>query len=214
MRRTASMSVVAILAAALAGCDDATPPPPPTVAPQPVVPPEPAAPTTQELLTGPRHDIPLVEMPIVLTAPVSWSMRSLTDATSLIVLGGPAPSGDVAIRLGKLNSITNEMVEPYIRGIRDRSGRLDAGTLAFDVRELDGLRLIETVQPEYGGFVAWKVRLLLPQGKTHDQYELSFFGLTREQYDRDAEFLRAILHTARPTEVPVGPATTTAPAAP
>jgi hypothetical protein len=56
------------------------------------------APTTQELLTGPKKHLRLVGMPLALDVPPSWDLKSLADG-ALILVSGPATSAEISIQL-------------------------------------------------------------------------------------------------------------------
>jgi hypothetical protein len=56
-------------------------------------------PTTQELMKEPRRPLKLGAFPLVVDAPKSWKVGSLLGSGQILVLEGPATSGDVTIQL-------------------------------------------------------------------------------------------------------------------
>jgi hypothetical protein len=56
------------------------------------------APTTQELLNGPKKTLRLANFPLSLEVPKSWNLGSMGNG-EIITAGGPANSGEITIQL-------------------------------------------------------------------------------------------------------------------
>lgn len=199
MKTIVAPSILALLAVALAlGCEpeEPTPPPAPQETPAADVP---QRPTTRELLEGPRHDLALGSLPATISVPKSWELKSPTGQIPVIVLAGPTPSGEVLLRLSRLNTLTPQTQQLYLDRVRQEAAN-SPNTLFFEIREEGGFKVIESVRPAGDATVDWKMRLLASNGLNFDQYEVSFLALPRSVYDADANFLRSLLRTIKLTD--------------
>jgi len=207
--RLLSPALLLSLAAAFAfvvGCDD-TPTPPPSVAAPPQTAPArridlPERPTTQQILTARRQPLPLGEIPATLEVPDPyWKLNE--PAPRIVVLQGPAPAGDVTVRLSRqevdnrFTLFSAERVKAMIDAAQADAARDPARNLLVNARDLGDARILErrTLQ---GDTVAWTINLFVPGGDTpgnYVPYQLGFLGLTKAQYDADRDFLESTFRT-------------------
>jgi hypothetical protein len=87
------------------GCDDKNEVPPEVLKAQ-KQPPAPTGPTTRELLEGPKKTLQLAEYPLALDVPPAWNLKSQGAEGDLIMVGGPASSGEIAIQLVQQNNVS------------------------------------------------------------------------------------------------------------
>jgi hypothetical protein len=66
------------------------------------LPPRENLPTTQELLTGEKKTLKLGEFPLSLQVPRTWQLKSWGDVSTVIMVTGPASSGEISIQLVQL----------------------------------------------------------------------------------------------------------------
>lgn len=188
---------------ALAGCDDNTqmPPPPPGVRDVPQkADPAPPVPTTQQLEDGPRKDEKLGALPLTARVPESWGIE--TELGNLVFLKGHAPHGQVRVRMAQLSSVPMEKLEDILKAGKRDADAQKGNALFFDTREANDLRVMENVRSgsrtESGTALEWTVWVFRKNLDNYDAYELSFYGLTREQYEQDKPFLRKIVESIKP----------------
>lgn len=194
-----------LLAAMLAtglGCepDDARPPAG-AGNPGATSPPASARPSTQALLEGPRHDLKLDFLPLTMSVPESWQLKTISGEVAVTVLSGPSPHGDVAIRLSRLITLTPQTADLYLEKVRQDAAAPNAN-LFFEIRQQGGMRVVESIRASRDETVDWKLRLLVSNGLNFDQYELSFLALPRSLYEADVEFLRSLLTSVRLADQP------------
>ena len=131
MLRSRSNSVAAFLVAAgtmAVGCDEKPTLPPDLVSPPAAsAPTETAAPTTQELLSGPRKQVGLGTVPLKASVPQLWSIKSLNGG-SIHLLGGPAPLGLVQIQIAQRPMVTAEKLQLLISNAK-KELKTDAATV-------------------------------------------------------------------------------------
>lgn len=203
MTRKACLS--ALLAASLLGigCDQVPEPPPETVAPpaqQDADPDRPDQPTTEELLTGERKPLRIGVIPAEITVPASWKMRAVDTAGEFMVVEGRTPHETVYIRSSQLIPIKPETYELYLNQLQ-RENAANTQLLKSDIRDQGGFKVIETITPNNAGAVPavdWRLRLIVSNGVSYDQYEMNFI-IPRPSYELDREFLTEILSTIRYT---------------
>ena len=209
MRVAATMVVAGVLVAGSA-CDRQPEPPPAepaeSAASQPQLPPEMPRPTTQELLSGEQVRTPLRVIPFSLEAPRGWS---LVPRSGLTIFEGPTPAGTAQIHVSRRSSPMPEHSERLMAGAK-REVETNPGPDNFanvrtvgDVKVLEhrmvektrsqptidstGRRIADTATP-----MRWKLMAFVPNAKDFDICELTFVGLTREQYDLDKTLLQRI----------------------
>lgn len=215
----------AVALCAATGCKEKRPaeeavPSPSATRPAEVKPPEetavaPARPATQELLAGPRKELPLEFIPLVATVPQSWKIDKMGGA--IILLTGPAPHGDVQMQLlaraavpqdrleMMLTAATRPSTDPEVKLMRVRRigpatmiERQTAGT-TVDMPVLDtrgrpstdakGNPVTTRITP-----LRWTLTLYVPQSNMDAAaYELQFVNTTLEEYESDKGFLRQIV---------------------
>jgi len=90
------------------GCDDKNEVPPEVLKAQqqPAVPALPPGPTTRELLEGPKKTLRLVDFPLTLDVPPAWNFKSQGSESDVIMVAGPASSGEIEIQLVQQNNVS------------------------------------------------------------------------------------------------------------
>jgi hypothetical protein len=195
-----------ILAAGVtASCDD-TPTLPTVVPPMPATQPaeevEPPRPTTQALLEGPRKTVVLDTLPLSMQVPESWKLDRIAG---LAVLTGPAPSGDVTIKLNT-RAIATRSIESSAHGAREEQKRNPTSILLAAERTLNGIPIFErqsvAVAPLDDGTptYSWMISAYdKSDGEDSVVHEISFIGLSRGRYEADKEFLYSIINSMERT---------------
>jgi hypothetical protein len=204
-RATKAMAVSIILAAGVAACDDtpAMPPiAPPMPASQPADEPQPARPTTRALLDGPRKTLVLDILPLSVKVPESWQLDRIAG---LAVLTGPAPSGDVTIKLNT-RTIATSSIESTARGAREEQKKNPRSVLLAESRTLNGIPIFErqsvAIAPLDDGTptYSWMISAYEPSvGEESVVHEISFIGLSRGRYEADKDFLYSIINSMERT---------------
>ena len=144
----------AVVAGALAGCDDKDD----GISPEVLAAQEkaqrqlkelaktPPLPTTQELLGGARKRIRLADYPLSLEVPQKWDLKSWGNG-QIFLVGGPASSGDIDIQL--TNPLSNRPIDPVALddAIKKAKQEADAKPHPYnkvELRELnDGAKVLE-----------------------------------------------------------------------
>ena len=216
---------------ATGGCDD-SPPVPATLLEQAATQAKTSPrPTTQELLTGARTNTLLVPLPLKMQVPTSWKTKSLR----VMLLEGPTPTSDISIQLSTRPSIRTEDFDRLVAGAKKELQQSPDTVKKADVRPLPGSgngKLLERQMVGTPGpytvydaqnnphvstqsIYKWTLTAFVPFENAYQVYELNFIGLTKEQYEKDKEFLNSIVSTltlATPGEAGgIPPAATTAP---
>lgn len=229
MIRCTRMAV--LLAVVLAsGCDDTPAIPPDLVLDAPVSPEaQPARPTTQELLEGPRHPVPLGELPLTVQAPAGWEVEPLAG-TSHVLLQGPTPFGEAAVQLNDRPLTTGAKFEMIVNGAKKELEQFPQSIKMVELRQIEGAQVLERqrvgLMPAPSPYdppgvklsppLNWTITVFVPRGEDYDTYELNFIGLTADQYDADETLLRGIMDsiTVNAASAAGGSGATTAPAPP
>jgi hypothetical protein len=181
-------------------------------------------PTTQELLSGERTSLLLTPLPLSMRVPTSWKIEPV-KGRSVSLLNGPTPTSDVSIQFSIRPSLTSEAFDHLIAGARKEMQQNPDTVKKLDVRPLggSGAKLMErqTVGPPrpYTVYDAqnlphtttqssftWTLTAFVPYENAYQVYELSFIGLTKEQYDKDKDFLEGIVNTLAYGTGAAGPA--------
>ncbi|HEV7299745.1 MAG TPA: hypothetical protein VGN72_10300 [Tepidisphaeraceae bacterium] len=197
-RLATTFSTAIILMLAGAACDE-TPQaplvlPPPEPATQPA--PEPERPTTQALLDGPRKRLSLEVLPLSLEVPESWQLQRIGGST---VLTGPAPSSDVTIHL-TTRSIGTEIIPLAEKGAMDEAKQNPQANPLAAGRSVNGIKIFERqsvgTAPLDDGTPTYRW-IISAYGngdkETSPVYELSFFMLTKGDFEKDRAFLYSIV---------------------
>ena len=176
----------------------------------------PKHPTTQELLTGPRHRLALKAIPFSVSTPLEWKVENLING-SIVVLTGPTPSGEAQIQLSIRPTAKKDELEIIHRAARKEATQPASQSLSkhvvkaefrkmndievFDrqavgqpgpltVTDAKGIEHTETATP-----YTWTVILFVPQGADFARYEINFIGLTAEQYEQDKPLLNEVINS-------------------
>ena len=151
--------------------------------------------------------MPLRAIPFNLTVPRGWDFKSEDGIT---VLQGPSPKGIVQIAIGKHISPIPDHAKRLIDGAKKELAdhpnqyalanvRQDNGVQILETRSIDATRQSPTIDAD-GSVLAptstpmrWKISAFVTNGAELDICEINFVDLTREQYDRDKDFLQQII---------------------
>lgn len=194
-----------------AGCDD-TPPPPPEALQDSATQPTDGRPTTQAILSGPTKRLSLQTIPFTLEVPAGWAVRPAADGSSMS-LQGPSPRFDVQIRMAQRPRVKSDRLDLMIQAVRkEAESHAGEGPSKAETRKLGPVTVLERMSTDRptsaalldarGEQVApmstpmrWQLWLFVPQGDDFEHYELSFFDLTREQYELDRQLLTRIIQS-------------------
>jgi hypothetical protein len=198
----------------------------------------PARPTTQELLSGPRTSELLTPLPLRMQIPKSWGRPRVITSTTENILEGATPAGDISISKKVRPSITKTDFDRLIAGAKKEMQQNPDTIKKADLRPLpnssDGKLFERQSVGQPGPYTTydaqniphtstqsiykWTLMAFVPHADAYQVYELNFIGLTKEQFEKDQEFLNSIINTlsyatvgdsAPPTATPAS-----APAAP
>ena len=188
-------------------------------------------PATQELLTGRRSRTALIPLPLTMEVPPGWGnfdgfgdpqVRAATAGLNLIQ--GITPSGDVQIQLTARSAMKQEELDRIVTFGKKEQKEKPNQILKMELRDLGTVKVLErqsvgeprplstfdekgqehtTTESSFN----WTISVLVPNAGALQVYELNFIGLTKNQYDKDKDFLNGILNT-----LTYGAASTTAPA--
>ena len=105
----------------------------------------PAAPTTQELITGPKKTLRLGEFPVSLEVPAGWSMRSFGEGLApLVTVSGPGSSGDIDIQLVQQSSIVPaDRLEAMVNGARKEVAAKPHPINKVELRQIGPIKVLE-----------------------------------------------------------------------
>lgn len=162
-------------------------------------------PTTQDLLTGPRHRLTLQPFaPLSLEVPASWSVESLADGR-IVLLQGPAPGDVVHISISPRRMMSAEEVSLLETGAKREQAAHPNMVKKVDFRSLGTAKLYErqaimgpvSSQPTTAPSptLRWSYTVFIPDHQQFYSYELSFVGLSVSQYEADQGFLKSIMDT-------------------
>jgi hypothetical protein len=218
-------SAVLFAGAMFTGCDEA-PVAPPELLKEPPRETQPPRPTTQALLEGPRKRLTLGVIPLAVRAPASWGVKHL-DGTNLTMLEGPTPTGDVSIQLSERPLTSAAKFDVLVNGAKRELEQFPATIKMAELRAIGRAKVLErqrigrmpttspddepgtTLSPPF----SWTITVFVPRGADYETYELSFIGLTADQYETDKVLLRSIIESLTvdggdATTAPVNAATT------
>jgi hypothetical protein len=103
----------------------------------------PAAPTTQQLLTGPKTPLRLGEIPLVMDVPKNWGLQSIAEG-SVITVSGPASSGEINIRLGgRGETINAARIDDIVAGFKREADAKPHPINRVEMREIGPLKVLE-----------------------------------------------------------------------
>ena len=187
----------------------------------------PARPTTQELMSGSRKRLVLAPLPFSVRVPTPWKVDSLGGG-SIIVLGGPTPSGEAQIQLTTRSPAKKEELEVIQRAAKKELSQptTDSSkkTVKAEFRKLGDIEIFErqavgqpgplTITDDKGQErietatpYTWTLTMFIPQGSgDYARHEMNFIGLTAEQYKQDQPLLDDILKSLN-HEAAAAPAT-------
>lgn len=101
------------------------------------------APTTQELLIGPKQTLRLGGFPLSLEVPTNWALRSMADG-QLITVAGPASSGDISIQLNSLGqSVPAARLDDIVAGVKRETDAKPHPVNRAGVRALGPAKVLE-----------------------------------------------------------------------
>ena len=214
------------------GCDDSDTKVPPAVLEQASKPPESGMriPTTQDLLTGHRSRTILLPIPVSLEMPFGWGPDHRTGMPNLIM--GYTPSGgEVSIQLIPRSPLRAKDLNTMVAAAKKEMAANSAKIFKCDLRPLGTAQLLERQrvgdpapmttydknnQPHESmeSPFKWTLDVLVPHEGAFQDHELSFFALTKSQYDKDKDFLNGVVSTLQyvTPESASQPTTTTPPA--
>lgn len=237
--------IIAVLAAALAACDDKSSVPPQVLkqaeeTQQAQATGKKKHPTTQELLSARRSRTALIPLPLTMEVPPGWGnfdgfgdpqVKAATAGLNL--LDGITPNGEVQIQLSVRPAIKQEEFDRIVTFGKKEQKEKPQQILKMDVRDAGNVKIMErqsvgeprplTTYDDKGrehttteSSFNWTISVLVPNAGALQVYELNFIGLTKNQYDKDKDFLNGIVNTLSYGVEPAttGPATAPAPAAP
>jgi hypothetical protein len=191
----------------------------------------PKAPTTQELLTGPRKRVELMPLPVTIEMPVSWGRWNEKNPAGIKLdanlLQGYTPNGEVQIQLSSRPSMKQDDLDRIMDAGKKEMAAKPMQILKLDLRPLGSVKMLErqsvglpqpltTYNPDGTAHTSvesnfnWTLSVLVPTEGAYSVYEINFIGLTKNQYEKDKDFLHGITDTLRYEGDAA--ATTTAPA--
>ena len=195
----------------MAGCDDRPAPPPPlpdTPSTRPASTLDlPVAPTTQELVSGKQKTIQLGTFPLSLDVPNSWKIASTSNS---LWVEGYAPGGEIRLLLTpqgdplkpamvkawEVRVSKESTTNPSSKLLHSSLRPIGGNAKAFDRREVNTVNVTrDNGTIERIDFVDWSIDVMVPQGNAFTLDLIHFTGLTKEQYEKDREFLEKILAT-------------------
>jgi hypothetical protein len=213
---------------ASAGCDQRSDAPQP-----PASAPAAAGSTTQDLLSQPPVTLPLGALPFTIDAPPGWKIETLADKFDFLT--GPAPLGVLQVAMDFRPSATQDQINYLFQGAKNEQNKQPERYVDVRLEKVNDLQLFQCVKqdpaappamvdPSAAGNLSpatttqgndsassdainyeWTIAIFSPDGDRFQQYTLDFEGLTKQQYDADGDFFRAILHTLRTRDMPALP---------
>ena len=197
---------------------------------------KPKRPSTQELLTGRRSRTALMPLPLTMEVPPGWGtfdgfgddkVRAATAGLNLFQ--GITPNGDVQIQLTARPAMKQEELDRVVTFGKKEQQEKPNQILKMELRDLGNMKILErqsvgeprplstfdekgqehtTTESSFN----WTITVLVPNAGALQAFELNFIGLTKNQYDKDKDFLNGILSTVTYGTATTAPAT--APATP
>lgn len=205
------------------GCDERSTPSPGGPSPSARrVPPIPPRPTTAELVDAPRKAMALGVYPLVMDVPQGlWQLKISTEtgAATSISIEGPAPAGDVLIQVTHYPVLqpADALAKKEADGLKDMNAHRDT-VLMSEMRAMGPAKVLERRTIVKDGIkelgkdgvtqipkdeIKWNLMVFTPhpskreQGPVFEWYMVSFTLLSREQYEKDKEFLEKIVGSLR-----------------
>lgn len=194
-----------------------------------------APPTTQELLNGPRTRLALIPLPLTMQVPAGWGKMNdnnaagiKVSAAGLNVIQGYTPSGEVEIRLSSHPTMKQDALDQILAFGKKEMQEKPTQYLKCELRPLGSVKVLERQslgqpaplttydqnnqpQTKMVTMLNWSMSVLVPAEGGYQNYELSFFWLTKDLYDKDKDFLNSVLSTLH-YQADSAPEPTTAPA--
>jgi len=170
------------------------------------------APTTQTIATWPRKRTPLGALPLTIEVPNTWQLKSIgLGPTAVFTIEGLAPSGTVSIQLSSQSDCSGQIMTAMEKSALRRVENKDPAMLMATTRDLGEAKVLEQritrrvagTQPSKEApdgmpdmdMIEWTIVVFAPQQQA-DKYQrcvLSIFGLTRDEYEMDKDFLQRSL---------------------
>lgn len=162
-----------------------------------------APPATQSVAASRPADSPrriaLLAVPLTADVPHGWDVRNGPAGRPL--LNGPAPSGEVNIRLTTRPPVRADGVAALI----DRLAVVPGSPRTLQVTDRDGMKVIEQFErlgpagtPADKLPVRWSIQyVLLGEGLEYPIYELDVADYTLLDFERDAAALRPIFDSVQ-----------------
>jgi hypothetical protein len=195
-------AAVCLALAPMVGCDD-RPEIPVTVAPPSNRAEDPVKhrPTTQELSQTKQESLSV--LPLTVTVPQSWHVASELGQT---VLKGYTPHSEVRIALISQGKMSEDALNRLLDGAKRESAKPEeSGRFKFfDIREQNGLRVLEQqrtgpTDATLGTPLHWTIWFYLRNGDSYEIFNLNSTDLSWEDFQKDEQFLRAIILSVKPT---------------
>jgi hypothetical protein len=171
------------------------------------------APTTTVSQVQARKDLPLVTMPIVLSAPEDWKLRPAYNSP---YLQAATPDGDIQISLSVLDSMSDNSRRLYIAAAIDQSRKHSRRIHIRQAATDSGLQMLERItyanvpdgspdQPpaatEPSAPLTWSIIIFVPFQKKFIPCRFDLLKLTQREYEDDQQFIETIIDTARPADL-------------
>jgi len=203
--KTILASICLVVVSACDRAPDVVPPMPTTTH---VVQTKPRA-TPEEIRTGPRTKLDLVALPFSFHTPAGWEAREI-EGSSLVMVQGPAPEGDVQFTLAPRTGTTPEKIKLLESGARSEMAK-NSDVKLVRLRDVGSIQMLEkqsiqvtafdptSVDPgappttSLGHTFKWTIQIFVPRRDFFETYELNFIGLTPEQFEVDKDFLDQLL---------------------
>ena len=204
--------LAAVVVAGMLGCDKPPPPPPEVTAAEESADesstqPDDRRPKLAEVMSGTWRTIPLGAHPLRVQVPEKWEVKMAGSATFLRgpTPNGPPPDGELNISVAKPPAFPKEMVKGFEEEARSTTRPAASATApALDyvhARDIGPNHIVDVrkLQPAKGNLPAimdWKVVVFVPaDANSMNTYQLTFFGLSPEQYEKDKELLEKIVNS-------------------
>jgi hypothetical protein len=173
----------------------------------------PPAPTTRDLMEGPRTPLAMKIAPLALQVPAGWKVEVLGESA---MLEGPTPSGDGQIVVATLPGMSSQRVDMLVAGAKT-DGSTEPGKYAVtDVPSLHGMHVLDRLtytspaatqptteptaetadaDPLNGPLVSWERIVFVPEADSFMPTSFSISGMTPREYAQDQPFFQSILDT-------------------
>jgi hypothetical protein len=183
------------------------------------------APTTQQLLNGPKTTLRLGTLPLTLDVPAGWALTSSGDAISV---SGPASSGEISINLSSVPTpIPANGIDVVFTRAKQETEAKPHPINRIERRDLGAAKVIEQRMISSADFrggklptevwedvevapgrkvrmvanptlLKWHFSVFVPTDK--DRFvlrTLSFLSLKLSEYEQDREFLEALMKSLK-----------------